>query len=209
LKQMTTSRIARGSAHTDTAGSTLQTAATTTSAASEKSILRTRLLAARKAMTPAARAVAEALICSRLLDWLQKNPVAGLGVYHPIRQEPDLHPAYNALAAQGVHLSLPIIHGKDAPLEFVRWTPGETLVKDAMGTSAPAHGETVRPQALLIPCLGFNAARLRLGYGGGFYDRTLAQEPRPLAIGVAYAGALAEFAGQPHDIALDLILTDA
>lgn len=200
---MTTSRIARGSAHTDAAGSTPQIAAT-----AEKSVLRTRLLAARKAMTPAAKAAAEAMICSRLLDWLQNNPVASLGVYHPIRQEPDLHPAYNALAAQGVHLSLPIIRGKEAPLEFVRWTPGETLVKDAMGTSAPAHGETTRPQALLIPCLGFNAARLRLGYGGGLYDRTLAQEPRPLAIGIAYAEALAEFAGQPHDIALDLILTN-
>ncbi|MFJ9532201.1 5-formyltetrahydrofolate cyclo-ligase [Herbaspirillum sp. NPDC101396] len=209
---MTTSRIARGSAHTDAVGRTPQiaaTAATTTAAASEKSVLRTRLLAARRAMTPAARAAAEAMICSRLLDWLQKNPVASLGVYHPIRQEPDLHSAYNALAAQGVHLSLPIIRGKDAPLEFVRWTPGEPLVKDAMGTSAPEGGETVRPQALLIPCLGFNAARLRLGYGGGFYDRTLAQAPRPLAIGVAYAGALAEFGGQPHDIALDVILTDA
>ncbi|WP_039783657.1 5-formyltetrahydrofolate cyclo-ligase [Herbaspirillum huttiense] len=200
---MTTSRIARGSAHTDAAGSTPQIAAT-----AEKSVLRTRLLAARKAMTPAAKAAAEAMICSRLLDWLQNNPVASLGVYHPIRQEPDLHPAYNALAAQGVHLSLPIIRGKEAPLEFVRWTPGETLVKDDMGTSAPRHGETMRPQALLIPCLGVNAARLRLGYGGGFYDRTLGQEPRPLAIGIAYAEALAEFAGQPHDIALDLILTN-
>jgi len=209
---MTTSRIARGSAHTDAVGSTPQIEAAATaksSAASEKSVLRTRLLAARKAITPAAKAAAEAIICRRLLNWLQQNPVASLGVYHPIRQEPDLHPAYNALAAQGVHLSLPIIRGKEAPLEFVRWTPGETLVKDAMGTSVPAHGETAHPQALLIPCLGFNAARLRLGYGGGFYDRTLAQEPRPLAIGIAYAEALAEFAGQPHDIALDLILTDA
>ena len=202
---MTTSRIARGSAHTDAAGTTL----TTLPEAEEKSALRTRLLAARKAMTPAAKAVAEEVICRRLLNWLQQNPVASLGVYHPIRQEPDLHPAYNALAAQGVHLSLPIIRGKDAPLEFVRWTPGETLVKDAMGTSAPAHGEAARPHALLIPCLGFNAARLRLGYGGGFYDRTLAHEPHPLAIGVAYAEALVEFTGQPHDIALDLILTDA
>jgi len=205
---MTTSRIARDSAHTDAAGTTLTTLPAT-AAASEKSVLRAHLLAARKAMTPAAKGAAEAAICSRLLDWLQENPVASLGVYHPIRQEPDLYPAYNALAAQGVHLSLPIIRGKDAPLEFVRWTPGETLVKDAMGTSVPLHGETVRPQALLIPCLGFNAERLRLGYGGGFYDRTLAQDPRPLAIGVAYAEALAEFAGQPHDVALDLILTDA
>lgn len=205
---MTSSRIARDSEQTDAAGTTSPTLSTL-AAASGKSVLRTRLLAARKAMTPTAKAGAEAALCSRLLDWLQKNPVTSLGVYHPIRQEPDLHPAYNALAAQGVHLSLPIIRGKEAPLEFIRWTPGEVLVKDAMGTSVPERAETVRPQALLIPCLGFNTARLRLGYGGGFYDRTLAQDPRPIAIGIAYSEALVEFDGQSHDIALDLILTDA
>ena len=202
---MTTSRIARDTTPSDTA----QTAATTASPASDKSALRARLLAARKAMTPAAKAAAEAAICARLLAWLQTQQVSSIGVYHPIRQEPDLHPVYNALSAQGVHLSLPIIRGKDLPLEFVRWTPGETLVKDAMGTSEPAHREFVQPQALLIPCLGFNAARLRLGYGGGFYDRTLAQMPRPLAIGIAYADALVDFEGQAHDIALDLIIADS
>ena len=162
-------------------------------------------------MTPAAKAAAEAIICSRLLDWLQRNPVASLGVYHPIRQEPDLHPAYNALAAQGVHLSLPIIRGKEAPLEFVRWTPGETLVKDAMGTSVPAHGETAHPQALLIPCLGFNAARLRLGYGGGFYDRTLARlrAIKPVvAVGVAYDELKVDAVPHLHyDQPLDWVLT--
>ena len=144
---------------------------------------------------------------ARLLAWWQANPVASLSVYHPIRQEPDLYPAYNALSAQGVHLSLPIIRGKDVALEFLRWTPGDALIKDAMGTSVPAQGEIIRPQALLIPCLGFNAARLRLGYGGGFYDRTLAQTPQPIAIGVAYADALIDFAAEEHDIALDLIIT--
>ncbi len=202
---MTTSRIARDTTPSDTA----LTTAITASPASDKSTLRTRLLAARKAMTPAAKAAAEAAICARLLAWLQTRQVSSIGVYHPIRQEPDLHPAYNALSTQGVHLSLPIIRGKEQPLEFVRWTPGETLVKDAMGTSVPVHGEIVQPQALLIPCLGFNAARLRLGYGGGFYDRTLAQMPHPLAIGIAYADAQVDFKGQAHDIALDLIITDA
>jgi 5-formyltetrahydrofolate cyclo-ligase len=201
---MTTSRIARDTTPSDTA----DTAANIRSPASEKSALRTRLLTARKAMTPAAKTAAEAAICARLLAWLQTQQIASIGVYHPIRQEPDLYPAYNALSAQGVHLSLPIIRGKELPLEFVRWTPGETLIKDAMGTSAPAQGEIVQPRALLIPCLGFNAARLRLGYGGGFYDRTLAQTPRPLAIGIAYADALVEFDGQVHDIALDMMITD-
>ncbi|WP_050476368.1 5-formyltetrahydrofolate cyclo-ligase [Herbaspirillum rhizosphaerae] len=202
---MTTSRIARDTTPSDTAETTTKTALP----AADKSALRTRLLAARKAMTPAARAAAEASICTRLLAWLQTQQITSIGVYHPIRQEPDLHPVYNALSVQGVHLSLPIIRGKELPLEFVRWTPGEMLVKDAMGTSVPAQGAIVQPQALLIPCLGFNAAKLRLGYGGGFYDRTLAQTPRPLAIGIAYADALVEFDGQAHDIALDLIIADA
>ena len=114
---------------------------------------------------------------------------------------------YNVLSRQGVHLALPILRGPDLPLDFISWSPGQALVKDAMGTSVPASGATLQPQALLIPCLGFNAARIRLGYGGGFYDRTLAQQPRPLSIGVAYGEALAEFTGETHDIALDLIIS--
>lgn len=192
---MTTSRIARDTEPSDAA------------AATEKSALRNRLLAARKTLTPSAKTAAEAAICARLLAWLHANPVASLGVYHPIRQEPDLYPAYNALSAQGVHLCLPIIRGKELPLEFMHWTPGDALVKDAMGTSVPAQGDIVRPQALLIPCLGFNGERLRLGYGGGYYDRTLALAPRPLTLGIAYADALVDFAAEPHDIALDLIIS--
>jgi len=192
---MTTSRIARDTRPSDAA------------AATEKSVLRNRLLAARKTLTPSAKAAAEVAICARLLAWLHANPVTRLGVYHPIRQEPDLYPAYNALSAQGVHLCLPIIRGKELPLEFIRWTPGDALVKDAMGTSVPAQGDIVQPQALLIPCLGFNGERLRLGYGGGYYDRTLAQAPRPLTLGIAYADALVDFAAEAHDIALDLIIS--
>ncbi len=158
-------------------------------------------------MSAAQKVAAETILCQRLRDWLQAHPVQSLGVYHPIRQEPDLLALYNVLSEQGVHLSLPIIHGQDQALGFVRWIPGETLVKDALGTSVPVNGEAVQPQALLIPCLGFNTARIRLGYGGGFYDRTLAQQPRPLAIGVAYAHGLQQFAGEVHDIALDVIIT--
>jgi len=146
-------------------------------------------------------------LCAHLLAWLEEHPFTSLGVYHAIRQEPDLHCLYNVLSSKGVHLSLPIIRGPELPLGFVSWTPGETLVKDALGTSVPPAGEVMQPQALLIPCLGFNAERIRLGYGGGFYDRTLAQQPRPLSIGVAYREAQVQFAGQEHDIALDLIIT--
>jgi 5-formyltetrahydrofolate cyclo-ligase len=66
-----------------------------------------------------------------------------------------------------------------------------------------------RPGALLIPCLGFNGGRFRLGYGGGYYDRTLAQQPRPVTAGIAYNCLAAEFASAAHDVALDLVLTEA
>jgi 5-formyltetrahydrofolate cyclo-ligase len=162
-----------------------------------KSFLRQQLLAARRQLSTVQKVAAETMLCQRLQSWLQAHPVSSLGVYHPIRLEPDLQPLYNALSTAGV----------DQALDFVRWTPGEPLVKDAMGTSVPASAIAAQPQALLIPCLGFNAARIRLGYGGGFYDRTLAQQPRPLAIGVAYTDALREFNGEAHDIPLDLIIT--
>jgi len=174
---------------------------------SAKSLLRSQLLVLRRGLSAERKAAAEAAICAQLLDWLRMHPVTSLGVYHPIRQEPDLHSLYNALATKGVHLSLPIIRGSGEPLDFVRWVPGEVLVKDALGTLVPATKVLAQPQALLIPCLGFNAQRIRLGYGGGYYDRTLARQPRPISIGVAYREALAEFAGEAHDIALDLIIT--
>lgn len=192
-KQMTTSNIVRDSADMD--------------GASAKAQLRTRLLAQRRQRSAADKAAAEAAICVHLLAWLQTHPVRILGVYHPIRQEPDLSSLYNVLQQQGVDLALPIIRGPALPLDFLQWTPGAALHRDALGTNVPENAATVQPQALLIPCLGFNAARIRLGYGGGFYDRTLAQQPRPFSIGVAYRDAQAEFVGEKHDIALDLIIS--
>lgn len=174
---------------------------------SEKSAIRKQLLALRHQRSSADKAAAEDTICARLLAWWQAHPVSSMGVYHPIRQEPDLSLLYNALHRQGVHLSLPIIRGTTSPLEFIAWTPGENLIKDTLGTLVPASDIVVQPQALLIPCLGFNTERLRLGYGGGFYDRTLAQPSRPISIGVAYSDAQVAFAGEAHDIALDMIVT--
>ena len=131
-----------------------------------------------------------------------------------MREEPDLRDVYAELAAQGVQLALPLVVARDAPLQFAAWTPGEPLEVDAMGVSIPAQISAqgrimLNPEALLIPCVGFNAARVRLGYGGGYYDRTLAVAPRPLAIGIAYANGLASFDAAPHDAALDLIITEA
>jgi 5,10-methenyltetrahydrofolate synthetase len=78
-----------------------------------------------------------------------------------------------------------------------------------MGVAVPADLRTVaRPPALLVPCLGFNAQSYRLGYGGGFYDRTLAEAPRPYALGIAYACQQAAFDADDHDVPLDTVITE-
>jgi 5,10-methenyltetrahydrofolate synthetase len=113
------------------------------------------------------------------------------------------------LAEAGVRLALPVVVARDAPLAFAAWTPGETMVKDGMGVAVPGDLHFVeRPPALLVPCLGFNEQNFRLGYGGGYYDRTLAEAPRPYTLGIAYAHQKAAFAGDVHDVALDVIVTE-
>ena len=172
--------------------------------------MRLRLLAARGALDAATRALWDGALCARLLAWCAAREVAELGVYWPLRGEPDLRPAYAALHARGVRLALPVVLEKAAPLAFASWTPGEDMVRDGMGVAVPAALRlTARPATLLLPCVAYNGARLRLGYGGGYYDRTLAAAPRPASLGVAYSCLAAEFAGAGHDIALDAILTES
>ncbi len=151
----------------------------------------------------------DAALGQRLLQWCGQHPVTCLGVYWPIRGEPDLQAAYAELARRGPQLALPVVTGRDMPLAFAAWAPGDALEEGAMKVPVPqAPHRLVMPEALLIPCVGFNTMRLRLGYGGGFYDRTLAREPRPLAVGIAYQCALTQFEGEAHDIALDAVLTE-
>jgi 5,10-methenyltetrahydrofolate synthetase len=171
--------------------------------------LRSTLLASRTALAADQRALFARRIGEKILQWWRTEAATTLGVYWPMRGEPDLHQVYAELHAQGVQLALPMIVGDNSPMQFVAWTPGETLRKDRFGASVPlAENALVQPQALLIPCLGFNAECFRLGYGGGFYDRTLAQEPRPRTLGVAYAFGEVDFAAEVYDIALDIVMTE-
>jgi 5-formyltetrahydrofolate cyclo-ligase len=178
----------------------------------DKALLRPVLLATRRAIDAANRRDWDEKLGRRLIAWAaawrQAEPDGVLGVYWPIRGEPDLRPAYAELAAGGQLLALPIVVDVDSPLRFVAWTPGENMDKDSFGVAVPASNVTATPSALLIPCVGFNRHKVRLGYGGGFYDRTLALAPRPQAIGIAYSCGLVEFDGAPHDIALDAIITE-
>lgn len=172
--------------------------------------LRHTLLAARNALPADVRAHNDFAIGRQVVNWLIAHPVKTLGVYWPIRHEPDLHSIYRDIAARGVQLALPVVVDKNAPLKFLAWTPGDELAKDTMGIPTPVPSNLeVRPDAVLVPCVGFNAALIRLGYGKGFYDRTLAITPRPVAIGIAYALSAAVFDGAPHDVALDVMITES
>ena len=175
----------------------------------EKASLRKALLATRRALPEAVRTQWDAAIAQRLLAWCATENIAELAVYWPLHGEPDLHAAYAELTTRGVALSLPVVLEKHAPLAFTSWTPGEPMVKDGMGVAVPA---TLRlrpaPATVLVPCLGFNPERYRLGYGGGYYDRTLEHAPRPRTLGIAYGCLQAQFASGPYDIALDHIMTE-
>lgn len=171
--------------------------------------LRQTLLAARDALSGNERAHKDFAIGEHVINWLIDHSVQTLGVYWPIRNEPDLRQLYPAIAARGIQLALPAVVGKDMPLQFQAWALHEELVKDSMGVPAPSiSNKQVQPDAILVPCVGFNAALNRLGYGKGFYDRTLAISPRPIAIGIAYALSEAAFEGAPHDVALDAVITE-
>lgn len=175
----------------------------------DKAALRRVLLANRQAIAAEVRQRWDAAIGARMLAWWNANPVGRLGVYWPIRNEPDLRGLYQDLARQGVRLALPVVTARDAPLRFLGWQPGDALVRDGFGAMVPQEtADEVKPDALLIPCVGFNPGNFRLGYGGGFYDRTLAVLPRPLAVGIAYECCRAEFDVDTFDIGLDVMITE-
>jgi 5-formyltetrahydrofolate cyclo-ligase len=176
----------------------------------DKTALRKSLTLLRTAVDTPQKMQWDAAIGARVLAWCRQEAITSVGVYWPLRGEPDLSPAYAELADSGVRLLLPVVLARDAALGFAEWIPGEAMVKDKMGVAVPAALRMApRPPALLIPCLGFNVDRYRLGYGGGYYDRTLEAAPRPLTAGVAYACQLTRFASAPHDVALDRIITEA
>jgi len=176
----------------------------------QKADLRKQLLTARRAIDSGMRAAWDHAIGAQVIAWWKAAQPAALGVYWPLRDEPDLHAAYAELSRLGAKLMLPVVVEKHAALEFAEWTIGEAMVKDAMGVAVPAdlRLQAAYPPALLVPCLGFSPQGYRLGYGGGFYDRTLARQPRPRTLGIAYSSLEVQFPGDAHDVALDCILTE-
>ncbi|HLY47489.1 MAG TPA: 5-formyltetrahydrofolate cyclo-ligase, partial [Stellaceae bacterium] len=113
--------------------------------------------------------------------------------------------------ASGRAVALPVVIDKKGPLEYRAWRTGEALVDGVWNIPVPEKREIVVPALVLAPLVGFDAACYRLGYGGGYFDRTLAAlAPRPLAIGVGYAAqAIATIYPQPFDLPMDFIVTEA
>ncbi|MFC5513084.1 5-formyltetrahydrofolate cyclo-ligase [Massilia jejuensis] len=175
-----------------------------------KAALRRHLKALRASLDGPGKREHDARIGAQVLAWWRRTRPPLLAVYWPLAGEPDLSATYAQLAREGAMLALPVVVRRHAPLAFAAWTPGEAMELDPMGVAVPATLRTVeRPPALLVPCLGFNEQGYRLGYGGGFYDRTLAAGIRPATLGIAYACQATVFAVDSHDVPLDLIVTEA
>lgn len=173
-----------------------------------KKMLRNTLLETRKNLPADERSHFDREIGKRVLQYLHSRPFETIGVYLPIRNEPDLMELYKTLS-QKMHLSLPVTLNNDKLLQFVQWCPGDPLAKGAYNISIPAIQKPVdMPQALLIPCVGFTANRFRLGYGGGFFDRTQAKYPNTHTIGIAYSCLLSDFVVEKNDIPLQCIITE-
>lgn len=178
------------------------------SLAEEKAAARKAAFARRKAAHVAAWPGASGVL-SEVLAGHRGVPVSG---YLPIRTEIDPRPAMAEAAAWGP-VGVPVIVANGAPLTFARWEPEGQLVDGPFGAQIPAEQVAMVPQIVIVPLVAFTRDGARLGYGGGFYDRTLEElraEGPVLAIGFAYAAQEAEaLPHDPLDQPLDMIVTEA
>ena len=174
---------------------------------------RERLLEARRQVTEPRRRVANEALLRRLAEHVGDVAHEQIAIYWPVRNEPQLEPLAMQWAGQGAGLALPVVDAVAQPLRFVSWRHGDPMVPGAYGIARPAHDVAVRPTLIVIPCLGFDLRAYRLGYGGGFYDRTIAalraEASLPVrTVGVAWDEALIDdFDPLPTDLPLDAVIT--
>jgi 5,10-methenyltetrahydrofolate synthetase len=144
--------------------------------------------------------------------WLATRSEVAIGAYWSIKGEFDALPAlYRWSEVDDERLiGLPVVNRETKQLAFHMWYPGCEMEEDAYGIPKPKDTLVFQPQLLLVPCVGYGPGGLRLGYGGGFYDRTLAAvQPRPVTVGVGYShGYVPWLQAEAHDVPLDYILTE-
>jgi 5,10-methenyltetrahydrofolate synthetase len=182
----------------------------------EKKLLRKQLIEQRLNMTD--RLHRADLLQRVMRIWLVGRADSIIGAYWPIKGEFDPLPALHRWKEDGElldepqmrRIALPVVDKVHQTLKFHAWFPGCPMEEDAFGIPKPKETEIVVPTLLFVPCVGYGMGGNRLGYGGGFYDRTLAQlQPKPYTVGLGFAaGLLPNLEPEPHDVALDGILNE-
>ena len=179
----------------------------------DKRTLRSAMLAWRSGLEEAERrAAADGLLATLRRERPIKTPAVVSGFW-PIKEEIDIRPLLVELSNEGCQLALPVVQGKGLPLIFRAWRPGDPLEAGVFGTLQPsAKREVMEPDALIVPLLACDEEGWRLGYGGGFYDRTLAglrAKKTITAVGVGFNDQLVpQVPHGPSDQRLDWLLTD-
>lgn len=149
-----------------------------------------------------------------LLEEIARYPDAEIiSAYMAMRTEIDPKPAMTKLHEQGKRLCVPVIKAQGQPLAFVEWTPDSEMIEGTFGAMVPAGGERLQPDLVISPLLTFDSRGYRLGYGGGFYDRTFEalRAVKPvIGIGFAYSAQhVSEVPVEPTDYRLDAIVTES
>jgi len=179
-----------------------------------RSALRQQRIERRLALSADECAVLSAKVCANVQDVFPQLAGLRVGFCWPVKNEPDLRPlilSWIESGQAGFSALLPVVIEVNAALAFRKWTPGERLIADRYGIPTPVEGEFLVPQALLLPVNAFDAAGYRIGYGGGFFDRTLAVlKPAPLSIGVGFELARVDsIRPEAHDVRLDAMVSEA
>ncbi|MEO6367642.1 MAG: 5-formyltetrahydrofolate cyclo-ligase [Steroidobacteraceae bacterium] len=171
---------------------------------------RERLLAERIAAPVDLRLEQGAAAKRNLRDAVDVSAHPAIGIYWPLRAEMDVRDLARAHVEAGGIAALPVVVTRNAAVEFWRWEPGMKMGKGIWDIPIPATRELVHPSLLIVPLVGFDAGCYRLGYGGGYYDRTIAgAAPRPLCVGLGFSSAaLPCIFPQPHDIPMQMIVTE-
>lgn len=171
---------------------------------------RRELLARREALSLAQRRASDARIGELILAGFPMLAQMTIGFYWPIKGEVDPRVALHRLRSRGARTALPVVVAKGEPLRFLEWRPDTPTIPGPMGLPIPQGSEVLVPGAVLAPPVGFGSLGYRLGYGAGFFDRTLAAaHPRPLALGLAREVSRMEtIYPQDWDIPMDFILTE-
>ena len=172
----------------------------------DKKELRTKLKTLRSQITPTDEAER---IRNNFLKNVSLNSASVIATYIPTQSELNVDKLNRALGYAGYKLCLPAIQ-ENGTLLFREWNINTELTANKFGILEPTEGlENITPDIIILPILGFNFAKYRLGYGGGYYDRTIINLPNALKIGVAYAAQeVKDSFQQQHDVALDMIITE-